>query len=495
MRGRRGRLADISIGLAAFAVLWGVLEGAANLYYERRIRKDLSYELSERYEDKPEIFEGGRVDERGRGVLVSSKFPTRYYTADADRQNNTLLAEKPPHGARVFVYGESSAAGSPWGPWASFARSLEEQLKALARPGVDVEVMNFGVSAIASDRAALLVEWTMEDAPDLVIVYLGHNEICERRPIGSGAGRWSGELERRSMVYRVLRLKLARRPPWPAEPFAAAVCDDVPILTEDEKRRLTDDYAQNIDLIIHSARRAGAVVVLMSQVSNMLMPPGGAHNEAALRFHEGLSALKRGDGAVARRLLADAVDLDDQPRRFRTAQKEVLAARADARGGVYFVDSARHVTERAEHGILDGRFVIDLVHPNVTTQKLLAESLLTGFFLRERWKKDSFDYSRYDSRLLWRWKPSTAQYFMACERYFRESVPKGSKTVDPRVCLAAARADLDTASDVDEQRRARRLWEFLWVYGNDRKDRQALAEAQRLLATPSLWERVEPGIP
>jgi|CXWL01.1.fsa_nt_gi lysophospholipase L1-like esterase len=491
-RAKEGPLKLILINAAVFLIMWGILEGAAWAYYEKRLKHTLDYSLAERFEDQPEIFDGDDVDAQGRRVIVSSRLPTRYYTKDTDRQNNAILADKPARGARIFVYGGSSTAGSPWGPWASFARFLEDQLRAMALPGVELEVMNFGVSSIGSTRLAALVEWTIEDSPDLIIIYQGHNENCESLAPATPV-TWLSAFERRSMLFRVLRLTFAPHPALPPEPFAAPACDDPAVLSPDDKDRLTARYSQNIDRILESARRTGASVVLMSQVSNMFVPPFASTGQgaAARSFRSGISALRRGNDDKAERLLADAVDLDEQPRRFRSDYGEILRQRADPKRNIFFIDSEEHIRKQAVHGLLGGRFIIDLMHPNLTTQKFLAESLMTLFFLPTRWKAELFDYRRYDHNLIWRWRPTTSQYFMACRRYFEGVVSEKTGEVDPRACLTAARADLAEAKELESQRRARRLWEFLWVYGHDKKDPKALAEAEKILANPIVWNHAE----
>ena len=159
-------------------------------------------------------------------------------------------------------------------------------------------------------------------------------------------------------------------------PFAAAACEELAVLAPGDKERLTERYAQNIDRILESARRTGASVVLMSQVSNMFVPPfaPSGQGEAARRFRSGLAALRRGNDDKARSLLTESVDLDEQPRRFRSEYEKVLRARANPENKVFFVDSQSHVAKHAMQGLLGGRFVIDLMHPNLTTQKFIAES-------------------------------------------------------------------------------------------------------------------------
>ncbi|MDX6769545.1 MAG: SGNH/GDSL hydrolase family protein [Elusimicrobiota bacterium] len=475
---------------AVLAALCAVIEGGAWLYLEYAVKRGPDYSVADRFQDVPDVYGDSRVDERGRGWFVSRSLPTRYYSTDRELRNNAILSVKPPRSMRVFVYGGSSVAGAPWGPWASFVRSLDDQLKALARPGVEVEVMNFGVSSLSSSRIAAMVEWTIEDAPDLIVVYAGHNEICDAAAARNPARAWAERLARASNAARLVLRTAAPDPAMPQEPFAAAACDAPPVLDEAGRGELDDEYAENVDRIIESGRRAGATVVLMSQVSNMLIEPEGEESAAERDYDAGLAALRAGRLEEARKRLQSAIDADPRPRRFRSAQREILRARHDPDEGVHFVDAAAFVAAYADGGIIDGRFVIDLMHPNATAQRLLAESLFEGFLVPNGWMKDRLDYGRYDGKALWGWRPAAEAYFRACLRYYPSMPRRAAPPVLRAACLKAAHDELSGAGDVDEQANARRVWEFLWVWARESEDAAALKDAERMLGVPKLWRRV-----
>lgn len=76
---------------------------------------------------------------------------------------------------RVFVIGESSAAGFPYLPNGSFSNYLEQRLK-IVYPDVPIEIVNTGITAINSYAWLDLIDGIIDQKPDLIIIYGGHNE-------------------------------------------------------------------------------------------------------------------------------------------------------------------------------------------------------------------------------------------------------------------------------------------------------------------------------
>lgn len=92
--------------------------------------------------------------------------------------------EKKPNTFRVFVLGGSSTAGWPYVPNASFPRQLKRKL-GLLYPENNIEVINLGISAINSYTLRDFVPALLEQNPDLVLIYAGHNEYYGALGVGS----------------------------------------------------------------------------------------------------------------------------------------------------------------------------------------------------------------------------------------------------------------------------------------------------------------------
>ncbi len=85
---------------------------------------------------------------------------------------------------RVFVLGGSSAAGWPYVPNASFSRHLKRRLE-LLYPDNTIEVINCGISAVNSYTIRDFIPGVIEQKPDLVLIYAGHNEYYGALGAGS----------------------------------------------------------------------------------------------------------------------------------------------------------------------------------------------------------------------------------------------------------------------------------------------------------------------
>jgi tetratricopeptide (TPR) repeat protein len=107
-------------------------------------------------------------------------FPARF---DITPLNFRLTKRKEAGHIRVFVLGESAVRGTPE-PGFGFVSLLRAQLKA-AYPGKEFEVYNLGIVAINSHAVYRMAREAAEFEPDLLIVYMGNNEVVG--PYGPGS--------------------------------------------------------------------------------------------------------------------------------------------------------------------------------------------------------------------------------------------------------------------------------------------------------------------
>ena len=85
---------------------------------------------------------------------------------------------------RVFVLGGSSAEGFPYGPMGSFSRYIRRRLE-LVYPSTQVEVINLGMTAVNSYTLLDLLPGVLDQKPDLILIYAGHNEYYGALGVGS----------------------------------------------------------------------------------------------------------------------------------------------------------------------------------------------------------------------------------------------------------------------------------------------------------------------
>ncbi len=108
-----------------------------------------------------------------------------------------FLKEKPDSTFRIFVMGGSSAAGFPYAYNATFPRYIKRKLE-IVFPKINFEVINLGITAHNSYTVADLGNDVLEQSPDLVLVYAGHNEYYGILGVGStikfGNSQWLSKL-------------------------------------------------------------------------------------------------------------------------------------------------------------------------------------------------------------------------------------------------------------------------------------------------------------
>ena len=93
-------------------------------------------------------------------------------------------AQKPPGIFRVFVQGESSAAGFPYGLGASLAGVTRPATRA-GVPEREIEVISTAMAAVNSYALVDFADEIIAQQPDAVMVYVGHNEFLGILGVGS----------------------------------------------------------------------------------------------------------------------------------------------------------------------------------------------------------------------------------------------------------------------------------------------------------------------
>ena len=95
-----------------------------------------------------------------------------------------IYKEKKENSFRVFVVGASSAAGYPYLSSASFSKFIRKKLEILY-PEKIIEISNVSMSAINSYTVRDVMPELLKKEPDLILIYLGHNEYYGALGVGS----------------------------------------------------------------------------------------------------------------------------------------------------------------------------------------------------------------------------------------------------------------------------------------------------------------------
>jgi len=295
-----------------------------------------------------------------------------------------FAARKPDRGFRIFVLGESSAAGFPYPRNVTFSRLLGDVLRDVL-PGDSIEVINLGIAATNSFAMLDQAKEVADQHPDAVLIYAGHNEYYGALGAASRFSVPGGD--RVVRVYlRLLRLRTVlalqraiaavrnRAAPAEKDLDAASLMEmlardrEVPLQSERYDRGVRQ-FENNLEAIVGVFGKRGIPVLIASVASNLRdqppfaaeanTRPGGANSV----FEEARAALGRGDSTEAVRLFARARDLDVV--RFRApGQFNDVIRRVATRTGATYVPVAEALAAASPAGIPGSVMFLEHVHPS-----------------------------------------------------------------------------------------------------------------------------------
>lgn len=134
-----------------------------------------------------QLFRRVKVNNRPDYLLMNPKYGEKYFKDKGfkpDNQSDLFLEEKTDSTFRIFVQGASTAVGFPFYYSGSFPRMLEHRL-VQTFPDKNIEVINTGITAVNSYTLWDLTDKIIEQKPDLVLIYAGHNEYYGALGVGS----------------------------------------------------------------------------------------------------------------------------------------------------------------------------------------------------------------------------------------------------------------------------------------------------------------------
>ncbi|MCX7825005.1 MAG: tetratricopeptide repeat protein [Verrucomicrobiae bacterium] len=244
-----------------------------------------------------------------------------------------VATPKPAGTYRVVVLGESAAEGTP-DPSFGFSRMLEAMLQ-VEHPQRRFEVVNAAMTAINSHVIRLIAEDCRALEPDLVVVYMGNNEVVG--PFGPGSV-FGGAPPNRALVRTYLWLGSTRvgqlmRPivnwltgageaPKAWQGMEMFMKHQMPA---DDPRLagVYESFRANLRDIIATCRACGAQVIVATVASNLRdCPPFASLHRAGLSdadrkrwdslYQAGMAHEAAGRHAEALRVFQEAARIDDR---------------------------------------------------------------------------------------------------------------------------------------------------------------------------------------
>jgi tetratricopeptide (TPR) repeat protein len=368
----------------------------------------------------------------------------RYFTQQANVPTSLLdffHARKPENGLRVFVQGGSSAAGYPFYHGGSFSRMLQRRLQD-SFPERHVEVINTAMAAVGSYTLLDLADEIIEQQPDAVLIYAGHNEYYGALGVGSAEslGRLQPVVRSYLKLRRLRTVQLVRntiasvrssgKGERPTGTLMARMAAEQTIPYGSDLYELgLRQWRANLSTLLARYGRAGIPVFVATVASNerghppfiTVFSPGTDEATYRARLAEATRQLETGNAAGAVSILEEltvadtlaaegffalglayeaeqradeartafvrAKDLDGLRFRAPEAVNRIIREEA-ARHGALVVDVHGALSRRSPNGVIGDNLMTEHLHPNIE-----------GFFQIS----DAFYASLYDSGTFGPW--------------------------------------------------------------------------------------------
>jgi tetratricopeptide (TPR) repeat protein len=192
--------------------------------------------------------------------------------------------EKNPELFRVFCLGGSSMFGTPYQMTCNIPGIIRRQLRHIF-PDREIEVVNFGASAINSHVIKQFAGELLEFQPDLILIYMGHNEFYG--PDGVGATYLEKNIPlltslkhqlRKIRTYQLMRRwiesSISSQTANPERNLMREVSQGSEIhLYSADAERVFHSFQNNLEVIIKIFRNKNIPVIVSDVTSNLLFQP------------------------------------------------------------------------------------------------------------------------------------------------------------------------------------------------------------------------------
>ena len=295
---------------------------------------------------------------------------------------------------RVFVLGESSAAGYPYMPMGSFSRYIRKRLE-LNYPNNTIEVVNISLSAINTYTLLDLLPEVLTQNPDLILIYTGHNEYYGALGVGSmeslGTSRtvlklilYLNKYKTVQLIRNILSSLLSafKNESVNDEPgtLMSRMAQDQYIKLNSNKYNLgLEQFEDNMRDILQMIQDHNVPVIIAELVSNLkdqkpfVSIPTENYPTANQVFREANSKFENGFYKQADSLYRLAKDLDGL--RFRASEKvNQIIKKLSKDFNIKYVKTDSIFCAASPNGIVGANLMTDHLHPNIEGYLLMGKA-------------------------------------------------------------------------------------------------------------------------
>lgn len=347
--------------------------------------------------------------------VLNPEVSKRYFPVEefaTKGQYDPFLKSKAVGALRVFVQGASTSAGFPYQHGASFPRLLEQRLTN-AYPSKQIEVINTSLAATNSFTVLDFVDEIIAQAPDVVIIYSGHNEyygalgVGSSQSIGKTAAVTNTYLKLKNIRLVQLIRNWVRKAYIPSEDpnkqtLMGKMVQNTSIEFDSEAYQAgLDQYEFNMSRVLSKYQEAGIPVFISTLVSNIRdfepFESGQGPESALSLFQSGQQSMVSGDFSAAKSTLIKARDYDLLKFRAPSGIESLIPRLAEAHGAI-LVDSRSKFEENSSSTIIGNDLLLEHVHANLSGARLFADIFfesLINHLNNKGWQStevDDFEY-------------------------------------------------------------------------------------------------------
>jgi len=329
--------------------------------------------------------------------MLNPEVARRYFysTKNVPYSNqNTFDVIKKESAFRIFILGESSAAGYPYSPNGDFGHYLEKRLE-IEFPGKKIEVVNLGLTATNSYTLRDLFPGVLDQKPDLIMIYTGHNEYYGALGVGSleSFGSYPFLVNTALYLNKFRTFQLIRNIIKDAAGLfsdsESSGAEGRTLMSQMARDKLIKynsgifnaglhQYESNMTDILEMAKEAGVNVILGTVTFNLkdqapfISAPTEGFPEAAEVFSDASFLLSKGKINQADSLFRLAKDLDAL--RFRAPEKLNSITRALAvRYNYPLADIDKEFNKASPDSIAGNNLMVDHLHPTLAGYLLIGK--------------------------------------------------------------------------------------------------------------------------
>lgn len=330
----------------------------------------------------------------------------------SDNQSDLFLKNKTDSTFRIFVQGASTVVGFPFYKNGSFPRILKHRLSRTF-PDKNIEIINTGITAVNSYTLWDLTDKIIEQKPDLVIIYAGHNEYYGA--LGAGSAVFTGNHP--FLVRGYLRLKNLRFFQLLENAYSQIFesVDDtgykvgettlMEVMAREQQIPYNSEmyhaginqFKSNFEKIISKYQHNDIPVFISTLVSNEKdTPPFISDDSVEDDFERALVKDKTGASKIAKHNAKAAYKLgqfyinkqEDSAKKYFHIAKELdlLRFRAPEKineaiielsrnKNLHLVNTKKLFRAKSQTGLIDNEFMTEHVHPNVKGNFIIADGI------------------------------------------------------------------------------------------------------------------------